>query len=188
MLLPSAGLADIVKSTGSNGRTVQWNITIDSDGHPQCTGAIALPFGSESEVPLVDIQCTLGAGTPATCSATGTQEYNQFVGKGDTTFTLRCTNKSVDFFIFDGGWQVASCDIPSDWLNKMHQVAGIYDAAKNSVSIYVDGRIQGSKQLSGSNGTNRSGYNLTIGACPDTGRNSQAKFSAVRIVGALRLV
>ena len=63
----------------------------------------------------------------------------------------------------------------------MHQVAGIYDASKNTVSIYVDGKIQGSKQLTGGSGTNRSGYNLTIGACPDTGRNSQAKFSAVRL-------
>ncbi|MBR5361826.1 MAG: DUF4981 domain-containing protein [Oscillospiraceae bacterium] len=142
------------------------------------SGAVPVPFGS-TIAPIVEGKNSFTV--EVNVIPTGTQEYNQFVGKGDTTFTLRCTNKSVDFFIYDGGWQVASCDIPSDWLNKMHQVAGIYDASKNTVSIYVDGKIQGSKQLTGGNGTNRSGYNLTIGACPDTGRNSQAKFSAVRL-------
>ena len=142
------------------------------------SGAVPVPFSSTIG-PVVEGKNSFTV--EVNVMPTGTQEYNQFVGKGDTTFTLRCTNRSVDFFIYDGAWQMTSCDLPSDWLNKMHQVAGIYDAASNTVSVYVDGRIQGTKQLTGGSGTNRSGYNLTIGACPDTGRNSQAKFATVRL-------
>ena len=142
------------------------------------SGAVPVPFNS-TIAPLVEGKHSFTV--EVNVIPTGTQEYNQFVGKGDTTFTLRCTPKSVDFFIFDGAWQMTSGDLPSDWLYNMHQVAGIYDADRNTVSVYIDGRIAGTKQLTGGSGTNGSGYNLTIGACPDTGRTSQAKFATVRL-------
>lgn len=142
------------------------------------SGAVPVPY-SDTIGPLVEGKKSFTV--EVNVIPTGTQEYNQFVGKGDTTFTLRCTPKSVDFFIYDGAWQMASGSLPSNWLNNMHQVAGIYDAAANTVSVYVDGKITAVKQINGGNGVNRSGYNLTIGACPDTGRNSQAKFSTVRL-------
>jgi beta-galactosidase len=108
-----------------------------------------------------------------------------FVGKGDTALALRSTPNSVDFFIYDGGWQMASYTMPdsmkSGWLNKMHQVAGVYNAASNTVSVYADGKMLGEKAAGTTSGVEKSAYNLTIGACPQTGRSSQAQFYEMRV-------
>ena len=77
MLLPSAGLADIVTSEGSDGRTVTWNITMGSYGL-DCNATV--PKSETENDYLTDIQDTLGAYTPATCAATGTQIHT-FSGK-----------------------------------------------------------------------------------------------------------
>ncbi len=146
------------------------------------SGKLDLPFGSVLN-PLVEGKKSFTV--EVNVIPTGSPEYNMFVGKGDTALALRSTPNSVDFFIYDGGWQMASYTMPdsmkSGWLNKMHQVAGVYNAASNTVSVYADGKMLATKQLTTNGGTNRSGYNLTVGGCPDTGRGSQAKFSAVRI-------
>ena len=41
--------------------------------------------------------------------------------------------------------------------------------------------IRSDKQLSTTGGVTATNYNLTIGACPDTGRGSEAEFASVRV-------
>ena len=50
MLLPAAGLAEATHSTGSDGRSIQWEINI-VDGIPVCVDAVAMP-NEANPVPL----------------------------------------------------------------------------------------------------------------------------------------
>ena len=106
-----------------------------------------------------------------------------FASKGDYSFGLRAGTASLDFFIYAGGeWRMAQFNISSNgWLGKKHQVAGIYDAENNMLRIYLDGKMLGEKATGTTAGVAHSGYNLTLGACPETGRNSQAQFYDLRV-------
>lgn len=115
---------------------------------------------------------------------TGDPEFNMFAGKGDNAFALRTRHNSLDFFIHAGGqWRSLYCEMStgSDWIGKKHQVAGIYDADKNIISVYCDGKLLGTKETGTDGGVTTSSYNFTIGACPDTGRSSSADFYEVRV-------
>ncbi|EWM55221.1 glycoside hydrolase family 2 TIM barrel-domain containing protein [Ruminococcus flavefaciens] len=113
---------------------------------------------------------------------TGTQQFNMFTGKGDYAFGFRGGNGSVEFFIYAGGeWRSLYCDAPSGWLGNKHQVAGIYDAENNMLRVYCDGKMLGEKATGTQSGVAHSDYNLTLGACPETGRNSLADFYEMRI-------
>ena len=122
----------------------------------------------------------------ANVTPTGNPEYNMFVGKGDYGFALRTRNNSLDFFVYAGGeWRALECEISttvsSGWIGKEHQVAGIYDSANNMLRVYCDGKMLGEKAVGTSEGVAHTSYNVTIGACPSTGRSSQADFCSVRI-------
>ena len=109
-----------------------------------------------------------------------------FAGKGDNAFGFRTTATSLDFFIYAGGeWRSLyyemGVDAASGWVGKKHQVAGIYDAASNMLRVYADGKMLAEKETGTTAGVAHSGYNLTLGACPDTGRNSQADFYEMRV-------
>ena len=117
---------------------------------------------------------------------TGNPEYNMMAGKGDYAFALRTRNGSLDFFVYAGGeWRALYCDIGTDassgWIGKKHQIAGIYDAEANQLRVYADGKMIGQTDVGTTAGVAHSGYDLTIGACPDTGRSSQADFYEVRL-------
>ena len=104
-----------------------------------------------------------------------------FASKGDYSFGLRAEPSVLYFFIYSGGeWNSVSAEIGSDWLGKKHQVAGIYDAENNMLRVYCDGKMLAEK-AGGSAGVAHSGYPLTLGACPETGRNSQANFYEMRV-------
>ena len=109
-----------------------------------------------------------------------------FAGKGDNAFGFRTTTTSLDFFVYAGGaWRSIyyemGVDAASGWVGKKHQVAGIYDAESNMLRVYADGKMLGEKEVGTTAGVAHSGYNLTLGACPDTGRNSQAEFYEMRV-------
>ncbi|MBR6420885.1 MAG: DUF4981 domain-containing protein [Oscillospiraceae bacterium] len=117
---------------------------------------------------------------------TGNPEFNMFAGKGDSAFALRTRNNSLDFFIYaDGAWRSLYCEISTDaasgWIGRKHQVAGIYDAENDMLRVYADGKMLGEKSTGTGAGVAHSNYDLTIGACPDTGRSSQADFYEVRL-------
>ena len=49
------------------------------------------------------------------------------------------------------------------------------------MEVYVDGKMIGEKGTGTTAGVASSGYPLTIGACPDTGRSSSAEFYECRV-------
>ena len=113
---------------------------------------------------------------------TGNPTFNMLVSNGDHGFSLRTRPGVLEFFIYaDDDWQMVTCDQPAGWIGNQHQVAGIYDAENNTIAVYADGQILGTQQLSTAGGTTRSGYGVTLGACPETGRGSEAEFSSLRI-------
>lgn len=117
---------------------------------------------------------------------TGDPEFNMFAGKGDGAFALRTRQGFLDFFVYaDGEWRSLYCSMPTDqasgWIGNMHQVAGVYDAEKNQIRVYADGKFIGETDIGMTGGVAHSGYDLTIGACPETGRSSQADFYDVRL-------
>ncbi|MCR4794182.1 MAG: DUF4981 domain-containing protein [Ruminococcus sp.] len=113
---------------------------------------------------------------------TGSQQYNMFASKGDYSFGLRAEPSVLYFFIYAGGeWHSVSSSLPSDWIGKKHQIAGIYDAENNVLRIYCDGKMLAEKAVGTTAGVAHSGYPLTLGACPETGRNSQANFYEMRV-------
>ncbi|MCR5306262.1 MAG: DUF4981 domain-containing protein [Oscillospiraceae bacterium] len=116
---------------------------------------------------------------------TGNPDYNMFLGKGDYAMALRAVPGRLDFHIYAGGeWRSVSADAPSDWLGRLHQIAGIYNAESNTLAIYCDGEMLTEKAVGTASGVAHSDYPLTIGACPDTGRGSSAQFAAVRLYSA----
>ncbi|MGN0335196.1 MAG: LamG-like jellyroll fold domain-containing protein [Lachnospiraceae bacterium] len=118
---------------------------------------------------------------------TAAPAYNMFAGKGDYAFALRARgNTHVDFHIFAGGsWRsieyAMTAEQQAEWVNNEHQVVGIYNAASEKIQLYVDGALMKEKATGTTSGVAESGYNLTIGACPDTGRTSAADFSNIRV-------
>ncbi|MBQ3940644.1 MAG: DUF4981 domain-containing protein [Oscillospiraceae bacterium] len=116
---------------------------------------------------------------------TGNPEYNMFLGKGDYAMALRAVPGRLDFHIYAGGeWRSVSADAPANWLGRMHQIAGIYNAQANTLAIYCDGELLTERAVGTASGVAHSDYPLTIGACPDTGRSSAAQFAAVRLYSA----
>ena len=115
---------------------------------------------------------------------TGNPQFNMISSKGDHAFGLRVENGFVHFFIHAGGeWRTVSytTSTTDGWLNKMHQLAGIYDAENDMIRIYCDGKMAAEKSTGTSAGVTESSYNFTIGSCPETNRGSQADFYEVRV-------
>ncbi|MBQ9897964.1 MAG: DUF4981 domain-containing protein, partial [Ruminococcus sp.] len=147
------------------------------------TGSLSIPSGSGLD------KCLSGKNSftvEVNVVPTGNPEFNMFAGKGDSAFALRTRNNSLDFFVYAGGqWRPLYCEMGTDyasgWIGNMHQVAGIYDAENDMMRLYVDGRMIGEKSTGTSDGVGATGFDLTVGACPDTGRSSQAEFYDVRV-------
>jgi len=117
---------------------------------------------------------------------TGVQQFNMLAGKGDRSIGFRTSTNSIDFFIYAGNeWRTVNynmgVDSASGWVGRKHQVAGIYDAENNMLRVYADGRILGERSVGTNSGVAHSNYNLMLGACPDTGRNSQGNFYEMRV-------
>ena len=117
---------------------------------------------------------------------TGNPQFNMIASKGDHAFGLRTENNTLYFFIHAGGaWRSVSCerttDAASGWIGKMHQIAGIYDAENNMIRIYCDGKMMAEKATGTTGGVTTSGYNLTLGKCPETNRGSAAEFYEFRV-------
>ena len=115
---------------------------------------------------------------------TGNPQFNMFAGKGDYAFALRAENNRLVFFVRAGGeWRQLSCDISTTdgWIGVKHQVAGIYDADNNTIKVYCDGKILGEQDIKTTDGVAASEYPLTLGACPETNRSSEAEFYEFRV-------
>ncbi|WP_051411557.1 glycoside hydrolase family 2 TIM barrel-domain containing protein [Ruminococcus flavefaciens] len=152
-------------------------LTNSSDGN-YVSGAVTIPSCSRLESALEGKNSFT---VETNLVPTGSQQYNMFASKGDYSFGLRAEPSVLYFFIYSGGeWNSVSATLGSDWIGRKHQVAGIYDAENNMLRVYCDGKMLAEK-AGGSSGVAHSGYPLTLGACPETGRNSQADFYEMRV-------
>lgn len=147
------------------------------------SGSLSVPTGSELDA---SVSGKKSFTVEVNVVPTGNPEFNMLAGKGDHAFALRTRKGSLDFFIYAGGeWRSLYCEMPTDassgWIGKKHQVAGIYDAENNMLRVYADGKMIGEKAVGTTEGVASSAYPLTIGACPDTGRSSEADFYECRV-------
>jgi beta-galactosidase len=101
------------------------------------------------------------------------------IAKGDKQFALKMngTNKMELFVYKNGAWTAAIANLPANWVNNWHHVAGTYDGA--NLSIYLDGEVVATKAFTGSFASNY--YRLTIGKDLEMGRSSQMSFDKVRV-------
>ncbi len=182
---PYRKIASYVQDQSSNALLIPVPATADlqeAEGQVLMSGKMDIPFSNVIN-PVVEGKRSFTI--EVNVIPTGDPEFNMFAGKGDGGFALRTRPGLLDFFIYSGGWQMVSYEMPaamkSSWIGQMHQVAGVYNAERNSVAVYADGKMLAEKQLNITGGVAHTGYNMNIGACPDTGRTSQAKFAAVRL-------
>ncbi|WP_314586960.1 glycoside hydrolase family 2 TIM barrel-domain containing protein [Paenibacillus terrigena] len=101
------------------------------------------------------------------------------IAKGDTQFALKMNGTDkLEFFVYkDGVWTAATANLPTNWLNNWHHVAGVYDGT--NLSLYLDGQIVATKAYAGSFAA--SSYPLTIGKDAERGRASNMSFDKIRV-------
>ncbi|MCJ8012666.1 NPCBM/NEW2 domain-containing protein [Paenibacillus sp. KQZ6P-2] len=101
------------------------------------------------------------------------------IAKGDTQFALKMAGTTkLEIFVYkDGSWTSASANLPANWVNNWHHVAGTYDGT--NLSLYIDGSIVATKAYSGSFNSNT--YPLTIGKDMEKGRSTKMSFDKVRV-------
>ncbi len=155
----------------------------EKDGTTVLTGSVSVPSGNDLGAAL---QGKNSFTVEVNVTPTGNPEFNMFAGKGDNAFALRTRPGILDFHIYAGGsWRSISYNMPDDmansWIGRQHQIAGIYDASANTIRLYCDGKMLTEKATGTTEGVAQTNYSFTIGACPDTGRSSQAEFSSVRV-------
>ena len=176
----------VVQDKSSNALTVPVSggarLGHDDSGN-YISGAVSIPHNSRLDSAL---EGNNSFTVEVNVVPTGVQQFNMFAGKGDYSFGLRTETGTIDFFVYAGGeWRSLyyEMDVSADsgWIGKKHQVAGIYDAENNVLRVYADGKMLAEKAVGTTAGVAHSGYNLTLGACPDTGRNSQANFYEMRV-------
>lgn len=69
--------------------------------------------------------------------------HQPILAKGDTQYALKQTDAQLEFFIHSGGrWTTASWALPSDWTGTEHHIAGVFDAAAATLTLYVDGKAR----------------------------------------------
>ena len=154
-----------------------------SDDGNYISGSVSIPHNSRLDSAL---EGSNSFTVEVNVVPTGVQQYNMLAGKGDYAFGLRTETGTIDFFVYAGGeWRSlyyeTDVSAASGWIRKMHQIAGIYDADNNMLRLYADGKMVAEKSAGTTAGVAHSDYNLTLGACPDTGRNSQANFYEMRV-------
>ncbi|ASY32102.1 MULTISPECIES: glycoside hydrolase family 2 TIM barrel-domain containing protein [unclassified Streptomyces] len=74
--------------------------------------------------------------------------YEQpILAKGDTHYALKQSGKTLEFFLYaDGQWIAASWTTPDDgWTGVEHHIAGVFDADKGTLTLYVDGEARATK-------------------------------------------
>ncbi|MEH0447497.1 glycoside hydrolase family 2 TIM barrel-domain containing protein [Streptomyces sp. B21-102] len=76
--------------------------------------------------------------------------YHQpILAKGDTHYALKQTDRTVEFFIYGSGqWAAVSWALPAGWTGAEHHVAGVFDAAAGTLTLYVDGVVRATRTTS----------------------------------------
>jgi hypothetical protein len=70
----------------------------------------------------------------------GNGEHNPYIAKGDHSYALKQhTSTTLEFFIYDSGWNSARAIMDSSWNDKWHHFAGTYDGIE--LKAYVNGEL-----------------------------------------------
>jgi len=88
--------------------------------------------------PKLDLTGSLTAEAWVTPTAPG--GHQPILAKGDTAYSLKQTDDTMEFFIHAGStWYAATADLPDGWAGREHHVAGVFDADSGSLTLYLDG-------------------------------------------------
>ncbi|MDQ0793356.1 glycoside hydrolase family 2 TIM barrel-domain containing protein [Streptomyces sp. B1I3] len=91
--------------------------------------------------------------------------HQPVLAKGDTQYALKQTDGSLEFFIHSGGrWTTASWTLPRDWTGTEHHIAGVYDAAAATLTLYVDGEVKATRAATRPPGSNTAPLTLATDA------------------------
>ncbi len=140
-----------------------WKATVQAtqvpgvSGTGMASGYAALP--ADETLDITGTEITLEAWV----RPEGMPEFAPIISKGDQQYMLRTYRDQLNFFIYDGGWIMASATPPEDWLDNWHHLAGTYDG--HTLKLYCDGELVASTDHEG-----------RISSCPypvNIGRNSQ---------------
>jgi beta-galactosidase len=72
--------------------------------------------------------------------------HQPILAKGDTQYALKQTNSNLEFFIHSRGqWITASWALPQNWTGTEHHIAGVFDAAAGTLTLYVDGEAKATR-------------------------------------------
>jgi beta-galactosidase len=72
--------------------------------------------------------------------------HQPIIAKGDTQYSLKQTDDNLEFFIYAGGsWISATIPLPADWVGHEHHVAGVFDNATHTLTLYIDGEAKATK-------------------------------------------
>lgn len=120
-------------------------------------------------------------------------DYNMVLGKGDNTFAIRIhgTGSNWGFHIYDGAsWRPIETRLTdaekADLLGRNHKFLAVFDYENHKMLLYVDGSKVGEVSLAASTEIKDSGYNLTWGACPSSGRSSSGNFGTLKIFSSVK--
>jgi beta-galactosidase len=83
--------------------------------------------------------------------------YDQpILAKGDTQYALKQSSEDLEFYIHAGGeWISASWALPAEgWTGSEHHVAGVFDEAAGSLTLYVDGEARATQATTRRPGVN----------------------------------
>ncbi|ALC20130.1 glycoside hydrolase family 2 TIM barrel-domain containing protein [Streptomyces pristinaespiralis] len=91
--------------------------------------------------------------------------HQPILAKGDTQYALKQTDRSLEFFIHSGGrWITASWALPQDWTGTEHHIAGVFDAAAGTLTLYVDGEARATRTTTGRPDSNTAPLSLATDA------------------------
>lgn len=122
------------------------------------------------------------------CKPTSGRGDQVLISKGDRQFALKTdSNNHLEFFVYDNEnhtndgafsrWSAVSADLPSNWLNRWHQVAAVYNSG--NIKIYCDGKLL--KEGNGNSKITASGNQIGIGYDEYNNRNFDGEISLGRI-------
>ncbi|MFF7948422.1 glycoside hydrolase family 2 TIM barrel-domain containing protein [Streptomyces griseorubiginosus] len=94
--------------------------------------------------PRLDLTGSLTLEAWITPKVTG---YHQpIIAKGDTQYSLKQSDRTLEFFIYGGGqWITATWALPDDWTDREHHVAGVFDATAGTLTLHVDGQVRATR-------------------------------------------
>ncbi|MBT3198448.1 MAG: DUF4981 domain-containing protein, partial [Phycisphaerales bacterium] len=138
---PSMAVTDASKS----GHGVKiFGKVVGSSGPQALRGHAVLP--DDASLNITGKALTLEAWVkPAPASS-----HAPIIGKGDTQYGLKVdkTGEKLEFNIFgkQAKWVTLETPLPSDWIGKWHQVAGVYDGKE--LKLYIDGELKATRKSS----------------------------------------